>query len=504
MIRDLEPSYVREADMIQSICRESFFEFVKEFWDVIITEEPVLNWHIPYLCAEMQQVAERVFRGEDKLHDLIINIPPGTTKSTICSIMFPAWVWTRKPDARFITVGYEYTKSVEFARKSRDIIYSEKYQSVFRFKFDQRTKKWLPSSDKDAKPITLKDDQNAKGFYENMAHGDRRSFGSDSNITGTHAHFIIVDDPLNPKEAISELGLKNAHKLMDEVLPSRKVNKAVTPTILIMQRLHQDDPTGHWLAKKKTNVRHICLPAKENEGTIRPKRLRKRYVNGLLDPLRLSQAVLDDQLADLGLYGYAGQYSQDPVPLGGGMFKVDLIQIGHPPPLRDFVKLCRYWDKAGSKDKLAAKTAGVLIGRDKLRRIWILDVVKGQWQAWERERIMLQTAKMDGMEVEIAVEQEPGSGGKESAENTMRDTLAQFRVKLDKVTGDKVTRAEPLAGQVGIGNVFVPYGAHWWNDYRDEMRFFPLGKRKDQIDASSGGYAKVSGARLRVGAWNPK
>lgn len=497
-----------EIDVVQSICRDSFYEFVKEFWEIIIPEEPVWNWHIKYLCDELQEVAERVFQNLPKENDVIINIPPGTTKSTICSIMWPAWIWTRMPSARIISASYEHLLALNFSRRSRDIVLSEKYQRTFKFKRVLKRhpksmrwhRKWVPSIDPDAVPITLKEDQNAKGFYENMAKGDRKAVGAGGNITGSHSHFIVVDDPINPKEAVSPPVLKSINDWMSETLPSRKVNKAVTPTVLIMQRLHQDDPTGHWLEKRKTGIKHICLPDKIRE-CLSPKHLVIHYRRngGLLDPVRLSQSILDEQLLELGKYGYAGQYEQSPVPAGGGSFDMDKIQFGRQPHWTEFTSVVRYWDKAGTKDA-GANTAGVKLGKDQWKRVWILDCDAGQWGITERNMKIAKTAEADGFEVTIGVEQEPGSGGKESAQTTVHTTLPGYRVTIDKVTGDKVTRAEPIAGQVGIGNVYVPTGAPWWPAMREEMRFFPFGKKKDRVDALSGAYNMVNPAvRRRAG-----
>lgn len=484
-----------EADLCQSVCRESFYKFVQEFWEVIIPEDPVWNWHVKYLCDELQAMAELVFKRKKKLHDLIVNIPPGTTKSTICSVMFPAWVWTRMPEARIISASYEHGLALNFARKSRDIILSEKYQATFRFKLDPKTKKWRPSTDKDAAPIVLQDDQNAKSHYENMAKGDRKAVGAGGNITGSHAHFILVDDPLNPKEAVSEAGLKRVNRWMTETLPSRKVDKAVTPTILIMQRLHQDDPTGHLLAKAKDNVKHICLPAEKSD-LVRPARLKLKYVNGLLDPVRLSPEVLKEARDDLLEYGYAGQFMQSPVPLGGGSFKVERLSFDTPPIA--WRRKVRYWDKAGTSGG-GAFTAGVLMGEDMKGRFWVLDVIRGQWDSGRREDTIKATAMLDKKNVYVGVEQEPGSGGKESAEATVR-RLAGYRVKIDRVTGSKELRADPFSSQVNSGNVSIKKDAPWVPAFLDEMRFFPYSRYKDQIDAASGAFARLIQLRRIVGA----
>lgn len=494
-----------ENDLTQSVCRESFFEFVKEFWEVLIPEEPIWNWHIEYLCNEAQRMAERIFRRLPKEHDLIVNIPPGTTKSTIFSIMLPAWLWTRQPELRVISACYEDQLALVFAVKSRDIVTSEKYQNTFRFK-KNAVGRWRPSTDPDAVPLTLKEDQNAKSLYQNMANGDRKACGAGGNVTGSHSHVIIVDDPINPKEAVSEAGLLKINRWMRETLPSRKVDKKIAPTILVMQRLHQDDPTGAMLEKKKA-VYHICLPAEDSK-LVRPLRLRLKYQEngGFLDSVRLDRTVLDEAKIDLGEYGYAGQFEQNPVPEGGGLFKMHKIQFcraSRETP-SNFEMIVRYWDKAGTADG-GKRTAGGKIGKHIDGRVIIKHMIKGQWAAGQREQIILDTARNDTTFVVVGTEQEPGSGGKQSAEDTVKNLIG-FDCRVDKVTGDKATRAEPLARQIEIGNVYVELDDEgkepdWWKDLKKEMAFFPFSKYKDQVDSLSGGFGMLNAERVKAGSF---
>jgi len=471
-----QPSY-SEDDLIQSICRESFYEFVKEFWDTIIPDDPVWNWHIEFICNELQKTAERVFAGLPKKHDVIINVPPGSTKSTICSVMFPAWVWTIKPKYKIICGSYTFFLAMELSRRTREVINSDKYRAAF-------------------PEVRLSPEQFGKQHFMNTLGGSRMCVGVGGTITGMHAHIIIIDDPLDPQGAKSEADLKKVNAWMSETLPTRKVNKRVTPTILIMQRLHQNDPTGNMIEKKASKIRHICLPA-ELADNVKPGHVRRFYKDGLLDPVRLDRVVLKSLRADLGEFGYAGQAGQNPVPLEGGMFKVENLQYEKVAPARrKFKRVVRFWDKAGTGGD-GAYTVGIKMGWDLGGRFWILDVVRGQWEAFTREKIIKNTAKMDGPEVEIGVEQEPGSGGKESAQNTVRN-LAGYSIVADLPRGDKVFRADPFAVQVNGGNVIILI-APWNLEYINEMQFFPFAKFKDQIDASSAAFAKLFGKRKVIG-----
>ena len=122
---------VDELELTRSICRESYFGFLQEFWDIIIQQKPVWNWHIPFLCGLAESALERVFAGKPKRWDYIFNVPPGSTKSTIFSVALVPWAWTRVPELRFIGGSHTFPLALELSRKSRDIIQSEKYRTLF-------------------------------------------------------------------------------------------------------------------------------------------------------------------------------------------------------------------------------------------------------------------------------------------------------------------------------------------------------------------------------------
>ena len=470
-----------KENLLTSITRESFYEFVIEFWDTVVAEEPIYNWHIEYLCNELQEVAERVFRGERKKHDLIINVAPGTTKSTIASVMFPAWVWTRYPQSRFICGSFTQDLALDLSVRSRKVIGSEKYQKSF--------------------PMEMSKQYDGKERFDNIKGGSRLSTSVGGSVIGLHSHFLIIDDPLNPQGARSEADLKSANYWMTETLPFRKVDKMIAVTILIMQRLHQMDPTGDWLDRTRgKGIKHICLPAElvpDENGKplyLNPTELAENYVDGLFDPVRMPREFLEEVKTEP--YRYAGQFLQHPVPLGGGMFEVGKIDLREDAPLK-MVRRIRSWDKAGTQDG-GNYSVGVLMGLDKRGCYWILDVVRGQWGATNREAMILQTAQLDGHDVEIELEIEGGSGGKESGENTVR-MLAGFTVHVQHPTGDKPSRAYAFASQVGAGNVHCLLRP-WTRDFIEEHRYFDKGRYDDQVDAASGAFNRLAKKVRIIGA----
>jgi len=471
---------------------------MQQFWNEVCDDDLIWNWHLDKICDELCKIAFRVAAGLPKEYDLIINVPPGTTKTKTACVMFQPWCWVRWPWMRFITASYSGALSLEAAESSRDLVKSEKFKYFFPELGVKR--------DKDQKSnfrlVERTFDDNGVITNE-IPRGNRFSTSVGGTLTGFHGHILLVDDPLDPNRASSEGELKRSNHWIDQTLSTRKVNKKVSTTILIMQRLHQDDPTGHWLDKKNKKLRHICLPGEirteQYREQLRPKSWDKFYENGLLDPNRMPMEVLEDMLIDLGQYGFAGQVGQTPIPPGGGMFKVDNFSIIDTLPYDPGSEKCRtvrYWDKAGtdrSKNKNAAYTCGVKmtkIGKGSHAKLVIEDVKRGQWATEKREHIIRSTAEADGHHVGIFHEQEPGSGGKDSAKATTTNLMG-FTAKPDRPSGNKVYRADPYSVQVNNGNVILMRGS-WNTEFVEEHRFFPNSKFKDQVDAASGAFSKLT------------
>lgn len=484
-----------ELEVARNLCRRNYYFFIQEFWETVVSDPFIPNWHIEYIAKELQFLVEWFLEGakphhdpkyDYKPYDLIINEPPGSTKSLQCSVFFQPWVWTRFASASFIGSSYQENLSIDLSRKARMVIKSDKY------------KKYFPE-------VVISDDQDAKGKFANTAQGERNSVGNKGGITGRHADFIVIDDPIDPKGSRSEVEMTLANQFITETLWSRKKNKARTPTILVMQRLHQLDPTAMLLelgSRGDTKIRHLCFPSILTDD-VKPVICKQYYRDGLFDPVRLPRKVLDEAALQ-GEYSFAGQFLQRPVPIGGGMFKTDNIVLkdrSEVPIANRFVKRVRYWDKAAT-DNSGCFTVGMLLGKDIDQRFWILDVVRGRWDSAKRERIIQSTAAIDGREVVIGIEQEPGSGGKDSARMTVAG-LNGYRVVVDRPSGPKEERADPFSTQVNGGNVFM-VRASWNRPLLDEMGLFPNSTYKDQVDAGSGGFKLLTLPTKNVGGWRKR
>lgn len=447
-------------------CKRSLATFVREAWDVLEPGTPYVHgWHVEAICEHL----EAVTRGD--INRLLINIPPGTMKSTLTSVFWPAWEWgpAGMPHIRMIGASHEGSLATRDARKMRLLVTSDWYQE-----------RW---------PVALSRDQSEKINFENEARGFRQACPVRS-MTGKRGHRVVWDDPHSAEGANSSAEREEAVRIFRETLPTRLVEPKTSAIVIVMQRLHELDVSGEILAGDY-GYEHLMLPMEfepERRCTTSIGWSDPRTEEGeLLFPDRFPAEVVERDKKAMGEYAVAGQNQQRPAPRTGGFFdweKLEIVQAA--PRITEWV---RYWDKAGTEGG-GKRTAGVRMGRGVDGLFYVTDCVAGQWGATNREAVIRQTAQVDGQTVRIWIEQEPGSGGKESAESTIAN-LAGFSVYAERPTGDKELRAEPYAVQVAAGNVRLVAGE--WNQlFIDEHKTFPRGKFKDQIDAASGAFNKLA------------
>ena len=452
------------TEVERDACKRSLFEFVKSFWSVIIPEDPVFNWHIPYLCSELETLAGYIVRREKKPYDLIINIPPGTTKSTIITIMFPAWLWTQDPTIRIITNSYSADLSIEHATKSRDIIISEKYKRLF-------------------PEVRIRRDKSGKGNYENTRTGARYTTSTGGTITGKHAHVIINDDPLNPAQAYSDVMRASANE-HTKTLSSRKVDKKNTPTITIMQRLHEQDVTGYLLAKKGDTIRHINLPA-ELSDKVSPAELKDKYIDGLLDPVRLDREVLDEAKKDLGSRAYSGQYDQNPVADGGNIVKNKWFRHIDRD---EFERLHQYepihfWADTAYTDKTDNDPTGVVAACKVGEKIYILGAKKVLLPFPDLCRFLPRFLQENGYSDESTLRIEPKANGI-SVIDQLEETTGLNVTRTPTPTDSKKQRLYAASPVIECGRVVV-VDDYFTEEFIDEICGFPAKAHDEYVDLIS-------------------
>lgn len=317
------------------LCRRRLFYFVKEFWNVVNTTEYVHNWHIEYLCDEVQLVLDKYvlnrnphipndkwYNGiiEDIRKDLIVNVPPGATKSTIITRYACAWLWTVNDSTTIITNTIDSKNATEFSTSTRDLIQSDKYQLYF------------PG-------VGIRRDVSAKTFYQSNNGGRRYSLTTRGSKTGKHADVLIDDDPMDYETANSPMEAAQCIEGF-KALQTRKKDKSKCPYILLMQRLSSSDTTNHAL-KSLDNPRHICLPAEDLHNNVLPEGLRDYYIEGLLDANRLNRTILEatrkglsDDKKPISDIAYNIQFNQISQSVDGMMYP-DIRFVKSLPDIRD-------------------------------------------------------------------------------------------------------------------------------------------------------------------------
>jgi len=248
---------------------------------------------------------EAVYSGE--INRLLINVPPGFSKSLLTSVFFPSWCWANDPHYRFLCASHSQNLAIRDSTKMRRLVQSDWYQD-----------RW-------GKEVILTGDQNAKTKFENTKAGFREAVAAGS-ITGSRGDIVIIDDPHSVESAASEAMRATTADWFLEALPTRLNNPAESAIIVIMQRLNQDDVSGIIL-DKQLGYEHLCLPMEFESD-------RKCYTSigfedprteegELLFPERFPQEVVERDKRVMGSYAAAGQFQQRPAPRGGGIIKRD-------------------------------------------------------------------------------------------------------------------------------------------------------------------------------------
>ena len=458
----------RNADAIRARCR-TLAGFVREAWPIL---EPratyVHGFHIDSICAHLESVS----RGE--INRLLINVPPGSSKSLLTSVLFPAWEWGPRglTSLRYLATSFNEGPVKRDTRKMRDLILSPWFQALWPLK--------LPRT--------------GETSFANEMTGTREgvAFGS---LTSQRADRLIVDDPHSTETAESAVERVKTTRRFREGALDRLNDLEKSAIIVIMQRLHADDISGVIERLPELGFVHLMIPMEFEEDrrcTTRIGWTDPRTTNGeLMEPTRFSADAVAKLKIGKGSYAYAGQYQQRPAPREGGMMKRRWFEIIKAAPAG--LRLVRRWDLAASvatAGKDPDWTVGALLGKDSAGFVYILDIVRFRGSAHEVETAIMNTARQDGTTVTVALPQDPGQAGKAQVSALTR-MLSGWTVKSAPETGSKELRASPFAAQAEAGNVRVLEAA--WNDALfDEIDVFPFGRHDDQVDALTGAFNQLA------------
>lgn len=493
MLAELLEQYPPEAlhaAVRRQLCTISFREFFRDAWKIVEPSRPLVdNWHVHALCDHLEAVA----RGE--IRRLIINVPPGYLKSIAGPVMLPAWIWTWNPAYRSIWTSYAGPLASRDSHRCRLILESEWYVENFSgpagWVFDPR--------------------QNEKTHYENTARGFRMSFGVGTG-TGYRANLVGADDPINAYDAYSKLERDKVILWWDETMSSRLIDPLVDSFLVIMQRLHVDDLSGHLL--RQGGYEHLCIPLEFDRKrafvTFREVELQAgergrevfqedpRQEDGeLIYPPAAPPQVIAESIAKLGTSGHAAQKNQDPSPAGGDFFAMswfrfflfpgtDRTQLAprprdcfQGPPIEvDLEAIDEWLISCDCKHKNITHGSFVSLGvwfrikedyfrvarrrfRGGLKRT--VQELLELCELWPQARKKLVEPKAQGPDVMEVLEREvAGLIGREPK-------------------GSKESRANAVSPTVESGHVYLLDGAPWIEEFARECAGFPKGN-DDQVD----------------------
>lgn len=470
-----------ERGSVAEAAKARLADFVRLGWHVLEPVTPLIwNWHMDAVCDHCQGVIE------GKFNRLLINIPPGHCKSLLVSVFFPAWVWLRNPSWRAIFASYADKLSERDSQRCRDLITSNWYRRTFK-------PEWY-----------LKHGASRKDYFENTARGFRMALSVGGAGAGFRGDCVVFDDPLNVKEFPSELELEKAISWWNTRMSSRLNNMATGAFVGVMQRLHENDPSGHLI--RRGNYVHLNLPTEfdPEERCVTPifKDPRTEHQE-LLFPELFPPSVIAEARITLGEYGFAGQHNQKPAPPGGGIFKKHWFRFWYkrtdPRPgkwttnLPDgtiyeheqrelpvgFDEIWQSWDMSFKAKASSSRVAGQVWGIQRANRFLLHGVCR----------------RMDFMATVVALREMssdfPTANGKlvedkangPAVMSALEDEIGGF-IPIEP-HGSKEARAHAVSPLVQAGNVYLPHPAlyPWVTKLMHMLTMFPNAAEDDEVDA---------------------
>ncbi len=460
-----------DRDLLEAVLRNDLTAFTQRCFQTVVPGQQFLpNWHIDAITHQL----ERVRRGE--IRRLIITLPPRNLKSICASVAFPAFLLGHDPALRIVCASYSQDLTTKHARDCRTVMESTWYRQLFRrTRIDPR--------------------KNTETEFETTARGYRLGTSVGGTLTGRGGNLIIIDDPLKPAEAMSEVKRAGVAEWYDTTLSSRLDSKAEDAIVLIMQRLHVDDLVGHVL-EKGPSWTHLNLPAiaeASHEVELGGGRTYQREVGEVLHPEREPIAVLEELKASMGSQGFSAQYQQTPVLPGGALIKrVWFRSYARRPEPGPRDRIMQSWDTASQANKTndySVCTTWLIQGSD----YYLLDVLRKRLEFPElRRRILAHATTYKPKAVLI---EDASSGAALIQDLKHEGTIRPIAIRPD---GDKIVRLEVQSAVIEAGHVLLPRSAPWLDDFLLEVLAFPHGRFDDQVDSLSQFLTWAAKPRIRV------
>ena len=464
--------FLRDIEMYE--CEQSLYEFLKNGWKYIDPNPFVDGWHLGAIAEHLQAVCD----GEIKR--LIINQPPRTSKSSML-VAFDPWVWlqnritdTSGPGVQFLHSSYAQTLSIRDSVKSRRLIESPWYQKLWGDRYQ------------------ITSDQNTKVRFDNSKGGYRLATSVGGALTGEGGGILMIDDPHNSVDMESEAVRQTTIDWFDNSLSTRLNNARTGAMILVMQRLHESDLTGHILGGNNPDWVHLMLPMRYEAD-----RARILYPNAigwsdprteegeLLTPERYDEISVDRLERQLGPFGAAGQLQQRPEPKGGGILKREWWQEWESEtfPSVEFVVACvdtAYTTKE-ENDFSAMTVWGVFVNEQDVPQVMLMNGWKARMELHDLVERISGTARK--FKVDHLIIENKASGISVAQEIRRLYGHEDFSVQLiDPKGGDKVARAYSVQHVLAEGLVHAPLNFAWADMVVTDCSQFPKGKHDDIVD----------------------
>jgi len=442
--------------------RRDLTRFLQESWKVVEPHTPYQhNWHVDLISEYLMAVT----LGEIKR--LIINICPRIGKSRHITTAWPVWEWIENPQYRYLFSSYSKDLARDHSRERRLIIESDWYQERWGSRF------------------VLQGDQNVVTYFANNMGGRMQARGTSGAGTGKGGSRVIVDDPHNVKQAESAVQREQALHDFDKNLSTRLDDPTKGAIVLVMQRLHYNDLTGHILSRMQ-GWTHVVIPTIQPKDQVyimpRSGKEIERKKDQVLMPSRQDDAFIQEQKMALGSNGFAAQHQQDPAPEGGNRIKLDWFPRYKYNPGDNYKNVIISWDTGLKPKDTSAPSVGLVFGEFKER--WrLIDIYRDQVGYPELRR---QVIKKFNKYLPTAVLIEDKASGISLIQELKAD-YARIPVIAIEPEADKVTRMETQSPHVEAGQIELPEenSVSWLADFQQEIMFFPDPPFWDQIDALS-------------------
>jgi predicted phage terminase large subunit-like protein len=461
-----------ERDVMDAVLRRNIAAFSQRcFFQLHPGKELQSNWHIDALTYHMQLV------HTGKIRRLIVNLPPRSLKSIICSVAFPAYVLGHDPRKRLICVSYGSELATKLGNDCRSILTSDWFMRTFPHTRISRGK-------------------NTEAEVETTRRGFRLAASLGGTLTGRGGDIIIIDDLLKPQDALSDTKREAANEWFYNTLLSRLDDKRTGAIVVVMQRLHQHDLTGMLLQDSKDWV-VLSLPAiaeRDERVAVGDDLYHLRKVGDVLQAEREPIAVLNGIRQQLGPDIFASQYQQNPIASGKNMINRDWIRRFERTPSRTSSTLVlQSWDtaaKEGSHNDWSVCTTWFFINNC----CYLIEVVRGRFNYPALKSLAIAHAQEHKPDV-ILIE-ETGVGTALLAELS----AAGFSATATRPEQNKVTRMAVQSAKFAAGKVYFPQQALWLEELEAELFAFPGSRHDDQVDSIS----QALGYQINRAFWDEK